>query len=235
VIYEKYFALAEKQRWQLETLPWDAVDAPLAKSQPEILEKLRDAAIIESYAPMFALKGLEIWWNSVEESAIASIQFYEEYKHYFALKRYLDTVGVEIPDREIVAAREGNFGTHYPDRIRQLANYMISEHFTAHFYERLLDDAKEPVLRTLLGYLVKDELRHCNVFYSLLESHIERDPKTIDTILDEAVHFRHQAAEVVGERVPIAERNDFHALLLFWQKLETLTGVDLRELRRQHV
>lgn len=233
MVFQKYFQISEQGRWKLETdIPWDFIDIDLAQQQPEELSLLRDAALIESYAPMFALKSLELWWSSVEESAVASIQFFEEYKHYFALQRYLEKVGIVIPEREIIEVRSRNFGTHYPDRIRQLANYMISEHFTAHFYQRLLEQAREPVMRALLGFLVKDEHRHCQVFYSLLEQRIATDVRVIDTILDESIHFRHQASEVMGEQVPVAERNDLQAMLAFWKKLERLTGTDLRDYRR---
>jgi hypothetical protein len=233
MVFQKYFQVSEQGRWRLESdIPWERTDEEMALQQPDVLSLLRDAALIESYAPMFALKSLEIWWNSVEESAVASIQFYEEYKHYFALQRYLARVGIVIPEREIIEVRSRNFGTHYPDRVRQLANYMISEHFTAHFYQRLLDQAREPVMKTLLGFLVKDEHRHCQVFYSLLEQRIEGNVQIIDTILDEAIHFRHQASEVMGEQVPVSVRNDLPAMLAFWKKLERLTGTDLRDYRR---
>jgi hypothetical protein len=132
VIYERYFQAAERQRWRLETdVRWGEIDIESARRDEATLEALRDAALIESFAPMFALKGLEVWWDSVEESAIASIQFYEEYKHYFALRKYLGAVGIEIPDREVLDLRAPAVASHYNDRVRQLANYMISEHFTA--------------------------------------------------------------------------------------------------------
>src|SRR5437868_1780853 len=116
MIYERYFKLTESDRWQLETdEPWAQIDVELASTQPDVIEKLRAAALIESYAPMFALKSLSLWWESIEESAIASIQFFEEYKHYYALKRYLDAVGVEIPEREVVEVRQHNFGAPYGD------------------------------------------------------------------------------------------------------------------------
>src|SRR3989344_2389115 len=227
-IFEKYFKTTEAERWNLESdIPWADINITQALAQPDVVENLRLAALIESYAPMYALKGLEVWWDSVEESAIASIQFYEEYKHYYALKRYLDALGLGIPEREILEVRQKNFGTHYPDRVRQLANYMMSEHFTAHFYMRLLEKAEEPVMKTLLSFLMKDEFRHCNVFYSLLERRIQEDPSVVKTVLSEALNFQHQGIEVVGENMPIAEKNDIQTLILFVKKVERLTGVNL--------
>ncbi len=236
MIYSKYYRIAERDRWQLETdIDWAHIDSALANSQPSIIEALKGAALIESYAPMFALKGLEVWWNSPEESAIASIQFYEEYKHFYALQRYLQAIGHGIPDREVIEVREKNVGSHYPDRIRQLANYMLSEHFTAHFYMRLLEQAKEPVLKSLLAYLMKDEFRHCNVFYDLLEWRIKEDPSVIQTVLDEALNFQHQGSEVVGANIPMAGRNDMPTLMLYVKKVEKLTGVNLHAYKRQHI
>lgn len=234
MIYEKYFRQSETDRWRLETdVPWRDIDVELAVSQPEILKELRSAALIESYAPMFALKSLHLWWDSVEESAVASIQFYEEYKHYFALQRYLEPVGYAVPERQIVEVRQKNFGSYYTDRTRQLTNYMMSEHFTAHFYKRLLEKAREPVMRVLLNLLMRDEFRHCGVFYSLLERRLQLDGSIRETIVDEVLHFRHQGVEVVGESMPIAEKNDFPTILLFFRKVECLTGINLREYRKR--
>jgi hypothetical protein len=233
MIFEEYFKTTEKQRWSLEEdIPWQKIDIDLARSQPDILENLNLAALIESYAPMYALKGLGVWWNSIEESAIASIQFYEEYKHYFALKRYLEPVGYTIPDQEIIDAREKNFSAVYEDRIAQLANYMISEHFTAHFYMHLLKTAKEPVLKTLLLHIMKDEFRHSDIFYKLLESHIKKDSSVKDIVLNEFLNFKHQSIEVVGENLPISLKNDFHAILLLVKKIERVTGKNVRQYKR---
>jgi hypothetical protein len=233
MVFESYFRLSESDRWCLETdIPWDKINVEQALADPDILEKLRDAALIESYAPMFALKSLHLWWDSMEESAVASIQFYEEYKHYVALKRYLDAIGISIPEREVIEVRSRNFDVSYGDRTRHLANYMMSEHFTAHFYKRLLEQAKEPALRTLLELLIRDEFRHANVFYALLQRRIETDPQARHLVMEEALNFRHQGVEVVGERVPIALKNDFPAILTFWKKVERLTGLSLRDQRK---
>jgi hypothetical protein len=233
MIYDKYLRVTEAERWRMETdIPWQEVQPELALTQPDILEKLRGAALIESYAPMFALKSLHLWWDSLEESAIASIQFYEEYKHYFALKRYLEPLGYGIPEREIVDVRRKNYGAYYEDRVRQLANYMMSEHFTAHFYQRLKEQAAEPVLKVLLDLLMRDEFRHCNVFYALLQRRLQQDPSIRGAIVEEALNFQHQGVEVVGEGLPVAEANDFEVILLFFKKVQGLTGVSLKELRK---
>ena len=47
------------------------------------------------------------------------------------------------------------------------------------------------------------------------------------------MHFRHQGAEVVGESMPIAQKNDFQTILGLWKKVEHLTGVSLREYRKE--
>ncbi len=235
LVYDTYLETGESTRWHMtKDVPWKDVDRDLALSQPHILDELRLAALIESYAPMYALKSLELWWDSIEESAIASIQFYEEYKHFFALKKYLEPLGYDVPEREIIEVRQKNHDTHYSsDRVRQLANYMISEHFTAHFYSGLLQQAKEPVLRVLLTHLMKDEFRHHNVFYELLLRRIEKDKGTIDVILDEALNFRHMGGEVVGERMPVAKKNDIETMILFLKNLERLTGTNLIEYKKR--
>jgi hypothetical protein len=85
----------------------------------------------------------------------------------------------------------------------------------------------------LLNFLVRDEFRHASVFYSLLERRLELDPSAREAIIEETLHFRHQGAEVVGEFMPIARKNDFQTILGLWKKVEHLTGVSLREYRKE--
>jgi hypothetical protein len=89
------------------------------------------------------------------------------------------------------------------------------------------------VLRELLQFLVADEFRHCGVYASLLEERIARDPSVVETVFDEVFDFRHQASEALGERVPLAMKNDFQALLQFWKRVELLTGRSLRDEKRR--
>ena len=81
MIYADYLSHAESHRWILDTdIDWDAIDPALARSQPDLLDRLRDSALIESYFPIFTPRALDLLWDDVNATAVFSIQLYESYK-----------------------------------------------------------------------------------------------------------------------------------------------------------
>ena len=52
-LYARHAEAADRGRWSVERdVRWDAIDVALARSQPAILDALRDAALIEAYHPV---------------------------------------------------------------------------------------------------------------------------------------------------------------------------------------
>ena len=48
MIYDEYLTTAELQRWILESdVSWNSIDRELALAQPELLQQIRDSALIE--------------------------------------------------------------------------------------------------------------------------------------------------------------------------------------------
>jgi hypothetical protein len=73
----------------------------------------------------------------------------------------------------------------------------------------------------------RDELRHTQFAYELLAMRIQRDPRESAKVHEAARTFRHIGLEVVAD-VPVAERNDFAAIMTLNQKIRRLTGMNLR-------
>ncbi|HMG12636.1 MAG TPA: hypothetical protein VK571_05655, partial [Gemmatimonadaceae bacterium] len=94
MIYEEHLRAAESAAWSIATIPWSKIDRNIALGELEILAQLRDAALIEGYLPTFAPRLMLLLWDDVDATAILSLELYEGLKHYTALRRYLDTVGV---------------------------------------------------------------------------------------------------------------------------------------------
>jgi hypothetical protein len=223
--YGDYLTTSEMTRWILDTdIPWDDVDPDLARSQPELLDRVRDSALIESFFPIFTPRALDLLWDNVTATAIYSIQLYESYKHFHVFAQYLEAVGYRpISDDELVAVRRRNLGLRYDNPARLLTRYMMSEHFAAHNFFKDARCAAEPVLRHILQLVAKDEVRHCQFGYELLEEHLRRHPEQAGDVLDEAAHFKHIGEMVVPE-VPVAQKNDFSAILAINRKVQRLTG-----------
>jgi hypothetical protein len=229
MIYADYLSTAEIQRWNIDTdINWDDIDPQLAREQPALLDRIRDSALIESFFPIFTSRAMEVLWDDVAATAVFSIQLYESYKHFHVLNQYLHRVGyAPIEDDELRAIRRRNHGLRYEDGTRLLTRYMMSEHFAAFHFMKDAKAAREPVLRHILRLIGRDELRHTQFAYDLLALRIQRDATESAKVHQAACGFRHIGLEVVAD-VPIAEKNEFAAIMTMSQKIKRLTGEGLR-------
>ncbi|MBW3554254.1 MAG: hypothetical protein KY466_12120 [Gemmatimonadetes bacterium] len=229
-LYERHAAAADRGGWSVERdVRWAEIDPTLADTQPDILAALRDAAIIESFHPVNLCRLVRLCREDVDAGVVFSLEMYEGFKHFHALRLYLDAVGHEpaITDEELAAVRR-----HAPDDvdptevIPRLVEFMLSEHLAAYFFRRLGERAREPVLAEMLAWIAADEVRHAQSASDLLEKRIRHEPAVVPAVLDAAAGFRHYGAEAVGE-VPIAMAGDDVAIRTFAQRVERLCGVRL--------
>lgn len=229
-IYDHYLTQAELQRWILDAdVSWDRVDAAAAMEQPWLLDQIRDSALIESYFPIYTTRLIRALWDDVDATAVFSIQLYESYKHFYVLNRYLEAIDYRpITAAEISAIRASHLDTTVGDPVAELARYMISEHFAAHFFLRVSRQAAEPVLREISRFLAQDEFRHTQFAADLLEARVTADPSAGDRIMRAGVNFTHVGAEVVPQ-VPVSEKNDLAAILTLNKRLRRLCGVSLSD------
>lgn len=230
MIYDEYLTQAELQRWILEAdVSWGSIDAALARTDTALLDQVRDSALIESYFPVYTTRLMRALWDQVDATSVFSIQLYESYKHFYVLNRYLEVVDYRpITDDEIVETRRGTLTVEIEDGLAELARYMISEHFAAYFFLRLSRQAPEPVLRQIASFIAKDEFRHTQFAYDLIDARLKQSPESRDRVLGAALAFRHVGSDVV-ERVPISEKNDLAAILTLNKRLQRLCGVSASE------
>jgi hypothetical protein len=229
MIYAYYLSTSEMQRWILDhDVDWDAIDPALALTQTDLLDRVRDSALIESFFPLFTTRAIEVLWDDASATAVFSVQLYESYKHFHVFNQYLERVGYRpIADEEIVAVRRRNENLRYHDGTHLLTRYMMSEHFAAFHFMKDAQHSREPVLAHILRLVGRDELRHTQFGYDLLAARIQRDPSQAQVVHEAARTFRHIGLEVVSE-VPIAEANDFAAIVSLNQKIRRLTGQPIR-------
>lgn len=238
MIYEEHLRAAESAAWTIATIPWSNIDRDVARAEPGILASLRDAALIEGYLPTFAPRLMLLLWDDVDATAILSLELYEGLKHYTALRRYIEIVGYEdakVSERSLVAARGKTDGIIYSrdEIITYLTHFMCSELFAAHFFRRLADQTREPVLAELLAYMSRDELRHSAGAGALLKKRIAAKPEVADEVLAAAENFRHYGSDVVD--IPLAEENDFEAIMAMNRKIRQLCGLAPTEHLREEL
>jgi len=233
VIYDDYLTQAELQRWILDVdVAWGAIDVAAARTQPELLDQVRDSALIESYFPLYTTRLMRALWDQIDVTSVFSIQLYESYKHFYVLNRYLEIVEHRpIGSDELVEIRRRNLATVVDDPIHELARYMISEHFAAYFFLRLARQAAEPVLRQIAGFVAQDEFRHTQFAFDLLDARLKEEPALRDRVLQAGLDFHHVGADVVGQ-TPVSEKNDLGAILTLNKRMRRLCGVSLSAFAR---
>jgi hypothetical protein len=228
VIYEAHLRAAEAGAWPLEaSITWDQVDLEAARGEREIHAALYDAALIEGYLPLYAARLMQLLWDDVDATAVLSMELFEGLKHYTALKRYLDLVGFQpaaANEAALVAARERALGVVYEEHAltRHLTNFMCSELFAAYFFRRFARRTREPVLAQLLTYMSRDEFRHAASASDVLKQRLEREPSLVAEVNAAVEHFRHYGSDVVD--VPVAESNDFAAIVAVKRRIRLLCG-----------
>ena len=229
MIYEAHLRATEENAWPLDTtIAWDAIDVDVARGETELHRALHDAALIEGYLPVYAARLMQLLWDDVDATAVLSMELYEGLKHFTALTRYLDRVGfqrIDASETALVEARERALAIPYEERdlIAHLTNFMCSELFAAYFFLRISRKTREPVLRELLGYMARDEFRHSASAGDVLKKRIDADAAVADHVLAAAERFRHYGSDVVD--VPVAEENDFEAIMAVNRKIRLLCGL----------
>lgn len=223
-----YLLISELNRWSPEQdLPWDALDREAALADPEILEQLRAACVIEAMHPVTTKHLMGLLWDDVDATSVLSIELAEGFRHYYVLRRYLEAVGHEPPivDEEIIAARRRAAETleGEDDLTGELVNFIFSEHFAAYYFVRLKQRTKDPVLRSIAHHIARDEFRHTQLSEDLLRRRIQRDDDSADRVLEAAATFRHYGTMAL-EEVPVFQRGDLGAIASFMKKIEALTG-----------
>jgi hypothetical protein len=227
-LYARHAHAADRSAWSVERdIRWNRIDAPTALTQPDILAKLRDAALIESFHPVNLSRLIRLSWDDIDAGVVFSLEMFEGFKHFHALRMYLDTVGYEpvITDDELraIRARADRADLDPADPIPPLVEFMLSEHLAAYFFRRLGEQAREPQLKALLALIAADEVRHAQSASDLIAQRLATRPELSADVLRAATTFRHYGTEAVGD-VPIAMEGDDIAIRTFAARIERLCG-----------
>ena len=227
-LYVRHARAADRGAWSVERdIHWGRIDRDLALSQPDILAKLRAAALIESFHPVNLSRLIRFAWDDVDAGVAFSLEMYEGFKHFHALRMYLDAVGYEprVTDDELrqIRQRASRDELDPDDPVSPLVEFMLSEHLAAYFFRRLGEQAREPQLREMLAYIAADEIRHAQSASDLIAQRIAANPELVPDVLRAAAHFRHYGEEAIGE-VPTAMERDEIAIRTFATRIERLCG-----------
>jgi hypothetical protein len=230
-LYVRHAAAADRASWSVERdIPWASVDRAKALDDVELLALLRNAAIIESYHPIDVARLLRLTGDDIDARAMLSIDLYDGFKHFHALRTYLDLVGFEpaVSDADLLEARI----TSVADRVRpgelieRLVTFMLSEHFASYYFRRLGERSREPVLAEMLSLMAADDARHAQCASDLIARRIANDRGVIPRVLDAAARFNHFGEKSIRV-VPATQPGDEIAIRAFVGRVERLCNVRL--------
>jgi len=189
-------------------LDWDRIDRRAARRNPRALDLLREACLIESYLPVYTGKMMSLFWDDLAATAVFTIEAIEAYGHYYLLRRYLETIGYRpIRDQEVIALRRKERRAVYTDQVRELVNFMGTEHFAAQFFTDLEGMVEEPVLRGLLPEFAAEERVHSQFALDLLAARVRHRPTLKRAVVRHARNFTHVGAYVTASVSPASADN----------------------------
>lgn len=221
--------LAVESRIFDKRFTWETIDSKEARRTPEVLEKLHESCLIESYFTVYTAKMLDLFWDEIPATTIFTIEAFEAYTHYYSLRRYLEIVGYNpVRDEEVISLRERDRGKEYDDKIKELVNFGMTELFAADFFQQLGVQTKEPVLMQMLEKFAAEEVTHAEFAFDLLEKRLVEEPGIKDYILECASNFQHIGGYVL-DKVSPAQDDNLKIITQFNQRIKQLTGESLSE------
>ncbi len=167
MLYETFFNRLEKARWSMnEDIPWKDIKKD-AMTEGD-LKRIKTNALIEFTALDATEAFLRDFSGMMDFSAFVSVWYYEEMKHFYVLKRYLEAFGVSITEEECQKMRV---------EIRKAAEAnILTVHFIGEFrlalwyktYSKLYK--KEPVIKHIYTLVGNDEIRHGTCYLEYLKN-----------------------------------------------------------------
>ena len=197
--------------WTLEDIGWDGV-------RPEVLTEADRSAVrfityIEDHIPGYLANFLNAFPVVGAELELERFAFNREYfrflvawtndeeRHASALARYQVAAGLATPEQLLLdLAQEGRkvFTLPYEHPVQSFTYTLVQEKATQLFYQRFRETVTEPVLRTLLNLLARDESRHFAFYSELVGSYLARDgAAAVPALRDVIATFRMPLAETL--------------------------------------
>ncbi len=208
---------------------WKSINKELALKNTRCLDLLREACLIESYIPVYMGKMIELFWDDIAATSIFTIEAFEAYGHYFISRRYLEIVGYNpVTNEEVVALRSKDKDKVYTDKVRELVNFMGTEHFAAEFFKDLIQLTEEPVLKSILPRFSAEEVVHSQFAFDLLAEMMKHDSSVKEKIIEHALHYQHIGSYVMPQVSPAKEDN-IKIIQSFNEKVERLVGKRLSD------
>ena len=102
--YYSLFDVAEKARWKMVDLPWDAFDK--SRVDDWLVDLVKTIAFGECTTYSATRAFMDLFADDLDFSQWLAVWFYEETKHPHVLLKWLSLAGAKVSAKELIAARE---------------------------------------------------------------------------------------------------------------------------------
>lgn len=183
--FDRFFRIHEKVMWQFNDLDFSTLQPELLT--PEDLGAVRGAMLVESHNPVYTSRILNYFRQDHELTSFVVTWAYEEMKHYAVLRAYLEATGmvnVQELAQELDETRAGLWGeeemgfTH----VQSFTYTTLQEQITGLFYKRFAETTREPLLKSILNLVSKDEYRHCQYYLEKAKMELAEDKHRMDEV-----------------------------------------------------
>ena len=182
-LFDRYLDICEAHRWKMSDVRSEiaSVDpAVLTTNDRNVVDCVGEVAVVEGNAPSIVVNQLAIMLYDAEFAAWATYQVGEESKHFHVIRHYCRHVGHHIADQHSearISARQKGFDPNdFEDEYGAVLINILGETLNIHLYLVLAGIADEPVLKSILQRIARDERRHQQWFIAYFLKRAEQDP-----------------------------------------------------------
>lgn len=182
-LYDQFLDMCEAHRWKMAEVRQEiaSVDpASLTENDWKVVDCVGEVAVVEGNAPSIVVNQLAIMLYDAEYAAWGTYQVGEESKHFHVIRHYCQHVKHPIATQHgeaIVAERQKGFDPNdFGDEYAIILINILGETLNIHLYQVLAGVADEPVLKSILQRIARDERRHQQWFIAYFLKRAAENP-----------------------------------------------------------
>jgi len=185
-LYDQFLDMCEAHRWKMAEVRQEiaSVDpASLTENDWKVVDCVGEVAVVEGNAPSIVVNQLAIMLYDAEYAAWGTYQVGEESKHFHVIRHYCQHVGHPIASQHgeasVAAGQKGFDPNDFGDEYAITLINILGETLNIHLYQVLAGVADEPVLKSILQRIARDERRHQQWFVAYFLKRAAENPAFI--------------------------------------------------------
>lgn len=170
-LYDTLFHQLEQTRWTLASIPFARIERSQVTSEDLAFVQVNCCFEMSAlYATRMFLRDFQA---SPDFCQFVSIWYYEEMKHYLALREYLKQFDLAPNEPEL---RSLNVDLNPAPWTGTLAMHFCGELRLGMWYRRWSEVFEEPVLKSIYALISDDEYRHANAYKLFMYRAVQDNP-----------------------------------------------------------